>query len=352
MPDRDRPDHPPAVPNPRDTDGLVIGDPTPGIRLVRLPLPFALDHINVWLLTDRDVGGRDGWTLVDTGIASNRTRSLWDQVIRHHMDGLPALRLLVTHFHPDHVGLADWLCQRFNMSLAMSHTEWLLAQLQTRPPTDTDREIAHGFYKRAGLSPQQVTDLTGRVGAYRQGVPGLPAIFQRLRDGQCLMIGGRRWHVICCGGHSPEHVSLFNSDDHILIAGDMVLPRISPNISVWPAEPTADPLKDYLAGLARLRQLPADTLVLPSHGLPFARLHDRIDELVVHHQERLAEIQKACAGVGCTVADVTQLLFRRPLDTHQLSFAVGEALAHLNHLVDLGMVRQEERDGAPARFLA
>lgn len=350
MPPREQSGLASAAPTLVTDDDIVLGHPAPGIRLVRLPLPFALDHINVWLLADKDSETRDGWTLVDTGIASNLTRALWEQVIVRHMDGLPALRLLVTHFHPDHVGLADWLCQRFDIPLAMSRSEWLLAQLNSRPPAAMDQQIANHFYTRAGLSPEQVANLTARVGAYRQGVPAVPAIFQRLRDGQMLDIGGRGWQVICSGGHSPEHVCLFDSNAHILIAGDMVLPRISPNISVWPAEPAADPLSEYLAGLARLRQLPADTLVLPSHGQPFTGLRERIDELVNHHQERLAEIRTACSGPGCSVADITQLLFRRPLDTHQLSFAVGEALAHLNHLVGQGLLHRKEQAGTPDLF--
>ncbi len=318
--------------------------------MIRLPLPFALNHINVWMLSDQDMNRQQGWTLVDGGIASDLTISLWEEVISGHMEGLPALRLLVTHYHPDHIGMANWLCHQFDMPLLMTRTEWLLSRLQSLPPTDNDLRIAKHFYTAAGLTPEQIAALCGRVGAYRQGVPAVPATYQRLRHGQTLNIGGAPWQVLTSGGHSPEHACLFNTTDHILLAGDMVLPRINPNISVWPAEPEADPLSEYIDGLAELRKLPADTLVLPSHGTAFIGLAQRIDELIDHHQERLTQIREHCRFSACTVADITNLLFNRPLDTHQLSFAVGEALAHINYLVGQGLLERHKQVGSPDIF--
>lgn len=308
----------------------------PGVHWVRHPLPFALDHVNVWLLEDGAT-----WTLVDTGVHSSRSQSAWEAVFAGPMQGRSASRVLATHFHPDHIGLAAWLCQRFSSDLWTSRSEWLLARLLHQDQTSALRDEIRTFYSAAGLDDEQTQALTERGNAYARGVPALPARYHRLRQGDGVRIGDRLWRVVTGGGHSPEHVCLACEDAGLLIAGDMILPGISPNVSVWANEPDADPLSEFFDGLSRLRGLPDDLLVLPSHGVPFYGLHGRIDELLHHHEIRLSEVMDACAAAPQSVGDITRLLFRRPLDTHQLSFAVGEALAHLNHLVARGQVRRE-----------
>lgn len=325
----------------------------PGIWGLRLPLPFQLNHINVWLLDDRMPDGRPAWTLIDTGVASNLTRGLWERVAAEFLGDRPVRRVIVTHFHPDHIGLADWLCRRFDAPLHMTRTEWLLARMLSVDGSEEIAEAGRRFYTAMGLDAPMLAALTARGNAYARGVPVVPATFERLVDGGALRIGERDWTIITSGGHSPEHACLYSGTDEadggpVLIAGDMVLPRISPNVSVWPAEPFSDPLAEFLGGLGRLRELPAQTLVLPSHGQLFSDLHGRIDELRHHHEERLAEAEADCADGGRTVADITRAMFKRPLDTHQMAFAAGEALAHLNRLVHQGRLQRGLRpeDGA------
>lgn len=331
----------PAVPAP--TDSIQVA---PDVYWVRQPLPFALDHINLWLLR-----GEAGWTVVDAGIHGSRGRAQWEHLFEHALDGLPVDQVVVTHFHPDHVGLADWIVQRFGARLCMTQGEWLLARLLHQDQTPELAEAYRAFYRAAGLTDGALTDMLDRGNAYPRGVPSVTAAYHRLRHGEVLRIGGRDWRIIVGGGHSPEHASLYCPDLGLLISGDQVLPRISPNVSVWPSEPEADPLTDFLAGLDRLRGLPEETLVLPSHGAPFRGLEGRLDDLAAHHRERLAETLDHCA-VPRSGADLMALLFPRQLDTHQTSFAIGEALAHAHHLVRQGALAVEVGTDGVRRFRA
>lgn len=324
----------------------------PGLLRVRLPLPFALNHINVWLLRDTGPDGQPGWAVIDTGVASKTTRALWQDILDGPLGGEPVTKVIVTHFHPDHVGLAQWFCDRYQAPLWMTQVEWLLARLLSLDVSAESAQAGRDFYATMGLEPAMLVGLAERGHAYAHAVPGVPASYNRLRSGARLRVGDRDWTIMTAGGHSPDHACLFSETDRILIAGDMVLPRISPNVSVFPAEPLADPLSDFLAGLARLRALPADTLVLPSHGEPFHGLHERIDELTRHHQDRLREAVEACAEQPRTIGDITRMMFRRPLDVHQMVFAAGEALAHLNHLVETGRLSRQQRDDGILLFSA
>jgi glyoxylase-like metal-dependent hydrolase (beta-lactamase superfamily II) len=302
----------------------------PGILWVRMPLPFALDHINIWLLEDDA-----GWTIVDTGIGSNRTKDYWERIFVSALGGKPVIRVIGTHFHPDHVGLASWLVERWDAEFCSSLTEWLYGRSLSQEDPESMVRTGLAFYRRAGLDEVSLSVMAERGNAYAQGMTALPPVLRRLRAGDNLTIGGTQWRVIIGGGHTPEHVCLHSAAAGILIAGDQVLPRISPNISVWPSEPDADPLQDFLESLDRLRALPDDTLVLPSHDTPFLGLHARLDGLAAHHRDRLRETLDACETPR-SVAQVTRIMFRRPLDPHQLVFAVGDALAHLNHLLYRG----------------
>jgi len=318
----------------------------PGLWWVRMPLPFALDHVNLWLIDD----GADGWTVIDCGIASDRSRAIWEQVFATTLKGRPVTRVLATHFHPDHVGLADWIAARDGARLWMSRTEWLMARMlsqNTRPELD---EAWLGFYRSAGVPADWLQGLAVRGNAYPRGVPSVPASFMRLSDGDRIRLGEREWRVIIGQGHSPEHVCLWSEDTGILIAGDQILPRISPNVSIWPSEPAADPLADFLRSLERLRELPDGTLILPSHGLPFRGLHARAGQLAAHHEERLSDVLRACAEAPRSAADVTRFLFPRALDAHQLSFALGEAVAHLTYLTARGRLLRDTDSQAVWKF--
>jgi glyoxylase-like metal-dependent hydrolase (beta-lactamase superfamily II) len=320
----------------------------PGLKWVRLPLPFALDHVNVWLMRDT-FQGREGWSIIDCGISRDEVRAIWEQVFENALEGAPILRVIVTHMHPDHIGLADWLCTRWNAPLFMTMTDYFVANLWSTPEgrfSGPTGESAVEHFQRHGLSdPQALEKIRLRAGYYPDLVPSVPKQFHRVMDGDFLKIGGRDWRVIIGYGHAPEHISLYNADLNVFIAGDMILPRISTNVSVFNYEPDSDPLRLYLESLPKYRELPADALVLPSHGRPFTGLHERIAQQQTHHAERLQEVLEACKTPKST-ADIVPIMFRRTLDLHQLTFAIGEALAHLNALYFQGkLTRATHADG-------
>ena len=308
----------------------------PGVKWIRMALPFALDHINLWLLRDTQDGPDgpvQGWTVVDTCICRDEAKAQWEQVFANELDGLPVLRVIVTHMHPDHIGLAQWLCERWDCRLWVSATDYNSARIGSQSTTGFGGEGAARFFAAHGLTdPEALEKIRARASYYPSLVPGVPGRFRRLLDGQTVTIGGRGWRCIAGYGHAPEHIALSCDELRVLISGDMVLPRISTNVSVYDMEPESDPLALFLDSLQRYRPLPADTLVLPSHGKPFTGLHERIDQLEAHHADRLAEVQEACAQKPCSAFDILPVLFPRALDLHQTTFAMGEAVAHLHRL--------------------
>jgi glyoxylase-like metal-dependent hydrolase (beta-lactamase superfamily II) len=323
----------------------------PGVRWLRMDLPFALNHINLWLLRDRDEAGREGWAIVDCGITNDATRAAWEQVFENELQGLPVLRVIVTHMHPDHIGLAHWLTERWGVRLWISATDWNAARMASQSTTGFGGASAAAFMASQGLAdPAAVEKIKARSNYYASMVPQVPARFRRLMEGDTLRIGEHDWTCLAGHGHAPEHISLYSRPLATMISGDMVLPRISTNVSVIDIEPEANPLPLYLASLERLRALPADTLVLPSHGKPFRGLHARIDQLKAHHDERLADVMAACAREPQTAASLLPVLFRRPLDLHQTTFAMGESIAHLHALWLDGRLRREAGADGVYRF--
>jgi glyoxylase-like metal-dependent hydrolase (beta-lactamase superfamily II) len=312
----------------------------PGIRWLRMPLPFALDHINLWLLEDGDA-----WTQVDCGLGDDATRDWWERHFATTFGGARLERVVATHCHPDHIGNAAWLTARFDCPLVMPQAEYLTAHALANEHSGYGVEPTCALFRRHGLEPEHLAALRARGNQYRRGVPELPSHYQRLIAGDELTIGARRWRVIPGYGHSPEHAALYCSALGVLISGDMLLPKISTNVSVWPPEPESDPLARFLDSLDHFLRLPPDTLVLPSHGLPFSGIPIRIEQLRAHHAARLSELE-AAAGTPVTAASVLPVLFRRALDPQQRFFAMGEAIAHLNHLWHTGRLRRQETDGS------
>ena len=330
----------------------ALRDVAPGIKWLRMGLPFALNHINLWLLEDeRETaeGTQRGWTVVDCGVANDATRTSWEQIFATQLNGLPILRVIATHCHPDHVGLADWICQRWNVPLWMTTGEYGFARMMSAGLPGADGTSNFPFFKQHGLvDPAMVAELEGRRSYYPTMVPSMPTSYVRMHDEQVFRIGQHDWRVITGFGHSPEHAALYCEGLNVLISGDMVLPRISTNVSVFAIEPESNPVQQFLDSLTKFKDLPADTLTLPSHGKPFRGLHTRITQLRDHHAARLEEVLEACATPQ-SAADIVPIMFKRQLDAHQLTFAMGEALAHLNKLWLDGLLGRH-KEGKFIRF--
>jgi glyoxylase-like metal-dependent hydrolase (beta-lactamase superfamily II) len=322
----------------------------PAVKWVRMALPFVLDHINLWLLRD-EIDGRAGWTLVDCCITRDDTKAQWERIFANQLDGLPILRVIVTHMHPDHIGLAHWLCKRWNAPLWISATDFNAAHTASHSTSGFGGEGAANFFASHGLiDSEAITKIRGRATYYPSMVPDIPPSFRRLQDGDLLRIGGRDWRCISGYGHAPEHIALYCESLETLISGDMVLPRISTNVSVYYIEPESDPLRLYLESIDKFTHLPAGTLTLPSHGKPFRGLHERIRQLHEHHRERLDEVEQACAAAPHSAAEMLPVLFKRQLDLHQTTFAMGESVAHLHALWFAGKLRRERGADGIYRF--
>jgi glyoxylase-like metal-dependent hydrolase (beta-lactamase superfamily II) len=320
------PESPLEYPRPAPPAGGETFEIAPGVHWLRMPLPFALDHINLWALEDERA-----WTLVDCGIGDEGTRALWDRIFAGRFATHPVQRIIVTHHHPDHAGLALWLTERTGAEFWMPQAEYFAAHAHREGAAGFGFDNVIAMFTRNGLAGENLALLQQRQSNYRSRVPGFPSSYRRLMEGQTLRIGGRAWRVVMGYGHAPEHAALYCEELGVLISGDMVLPKISTNVSVWSNEPEGNPLALFLDSISRYAELPATTLTLPSHGLPFRGLRERVVQLKEHHRLRLAELQEAC-DTPKAAQDVLDTLFRRKLDTHQLFFAMGEAMAHLHFL--------------------
>lgn len=331
----------------------TVHEIAPGLLWLRMGLPFALNHINLWLLEDEYDSGTGpvrGWTAIDCGIADDATRAAWKTIFATQLRGLPIVRVIATHCHPDHVGLADWLCTRWNAPLWMTTGEYAFARMMSASLPGVDGTAMLPHFQRHGLTdPAMLEQLQGRKSYYTSLVSSVPAQYKRLQDTEVVGIGNDRWRVITGFGHSPEHAALYCDKLKMMISGDMVLPRISTNVSVFAIEPESNPVQLYLDSLAKFNDLPHDTLVLPSHGKPFRGLHTRIAQLNDHHAARLEEVVKACTTLQ-SAADIVPIMFPRALDAHQLTFALGEALSHLHKLWTDGTLRRESGADGIIRF--
>lgn len=307
----------------------------PGVWWLRLTLPFALDHVNVYILDDGDA-----WTVVDTGLADEATRTAWMDALSQLPDSKPVARVVATHHHVDHVGLARWFVEEFGAELLMTQREWLWGRLLAVDNFPDRPEAFARFFRHAGFSDEESAELVRQGDAYSRFVQPPPATYRRICDGDVLEVGGRRWQLLCCPGHSSEHLCLYDPQGRILLAGDHVLPTISPNIGIWPSDPDADPLSEYLTSLQRVADVVhPETLVLPGHGAPFHGVKVRIDWLLDHHADRLLLVLDACR-TPVTLRDVVPALFERALSDHQMVFAAGETAAHVNHLLRRGELKR------------
>ncbi len=316
----------------------------PGVLWLRFELPFLLNHVNAYLIEDDG-----GWAAFDTGLGNDPSRAAWEAVLAGPLRGQRLTRVICSHFHPDHVGLAGWLTERFDAPLWMPRTELLMTRLMEGGARPSRAE----FYAEHGLTQDAGSRVAGEGHGYLKLITGLPAQFQRLQAGQAIRIGGRSFEVFTGGGHAPEQGMLYCVEDGLFLAADQVLTRISPNVSVNPMEPDADPLREYLESLAELgRAVPDDALVLPGHHLPFTGLAARAAELAQHHAARCALIADAARAAPRTAAELVPVLFKRQMDSHQTGFAFGETLAHVNLMRGRGELTQERGEDGVLRVRA
>lgn len=326
----------------------AIGEPVeilPDFYWLRMRVPFALDHVNLWLIRD----GRSSFSVIDTGYHDPDTIGIWAKLLSGSFSGAMLDRILLTHFHPDHSGMAGWLVERTGAALLMNRTEWLTGGLLALEPAETAWTAQRDFYARAGFPVQEREHQLRAFNSLLRGIQPMPQPFRSVREGDRFLFGGAEWISIVTPGHAPGHVCLYSPKHRVLIAGDQVLPRVTPNISVDSWEPEADPLGEFLGSLRRVAGLPDDVLVLPSHGLPFIGLKSRVRELRSHHEERLTALVHGLAE-DSTAFEAMPILFSGPLVGYNQLLALGETIAHLNHLVVSGKLKSARGCDGVLRF--
>jgi glyoxylase-like metal-dependent hydrolase (beta-lactamase superfamily II) len=308
-----------------------------GIWWLRMPLPFDLDHINLYLLDD----GKNGYALIDTGIGTKRVEELWELLLAT-LDK-PISKVIVTHMHPDHIGMAGYLVDKFKAPLYMSHGEYFVGRSLRGGSQGASDWQDDDYLVSCGMSEEYVAKAKqNRKEGKGMGllIRPIPLQYERLHEGESMTIADEQWQIIIGRGHSPEHVCLYSESREILISGDHVLPGISPNIGVYSTEPNANSLQQYLSTLPQFLNLPENTLVLPSHKQPFYGLHQRVEELITHHHQHLDNLREFCEQ-GKTIKDCLPVLFKRKLNPQNMMFAVAEAFSHLNYLYFAGEFTRE-----------
>ncbi|MEH6593428.1 MAG: MBL fold metallo-hydrolase [Halioglobus sp.] len=309
----------------------------PGLLWLRMPLPMALDHINLYLIEDSD-----GWWVVDTGMSLGPTQALWETIFTTALAGKPVKAVVCTHMHPDHIGMAGWLCDKWRVPLYMSRGEYFSGLSFSAMDKSDFSWTSAQYLQRSGFNEDQIEKVKQNFGGFGSIITPMPKAFRRLCEGDTLTINGNRWHIAVGSGHSPEHVCLYSEVHNVLLSGDQVIPRITSNVSVTGSEPEANPLKEWLESHEHfLETLPADALVLPAHNTPFYGLHERLRALIEHHKEHLLAIELACVHKNPTAYELLPVLFKRKLDPNHIGLALGECVAHLNYLHQRGQLSRE-----------
>lgn len=335
--------HPATAPQPGRLAPVVRG-----VHWLRMPVAFAPGHVNVWAIEDHDEHG-PCWTLVDAGFPDDATRANWLQALSGDLAGRRVRRILITHCHPDHFGLGDWLAEQTGARIWMSLGEYLTAQAWFGDTPASGIDLMADFFRQHGLPPAQTEAMQLEGRRYRRTVGSVPVAMRRILPGEVITIGDDAWEALVGHGHSPEHLSFYRAHDPVLIAGDMLLPTISPNTPTLPFEPETDAVGQYLDSIERFRSLAAATVVLPAHGDPYRGVVARVDALRLHHDKRLAQIAALCDEPRHAF-ELLPRLFKRELDSFQTRFAMGEVIAHLNHLWQAGQLRRLPGQDGVIRF--
>ncbi len=311
-----------------------------GVFWIRLPMMGRLNHINVWLLRDYD-----GWTIVDTGIFNSNVQGHWQTIFDKHLEGNPVTRVIATHLHTDHTGNAGWIVDKWDCDLWMSRSDFYMCKVMAADGPSDVPEDAIRFYRRAGFTDERLDRYRQRFGQFGANISPLPAGYRRIKDSQYIDIGGREWRAMIGHGHAPEHVCLYCPELKLIIAGDQILPTITPNVSVQPSEPLANPLKDWISSCGRFREmLPPNLLVLPAHENLYEGVHERLTALIDWHEVGLEKLYDLCATPKRAV-DVFPALFKSEITDMSYFPATGEAIAHLHCAQERRMLTVTEEDG-------
>ncbi len=337
----------------RDIELLTDTPPRPGelievapnLHWARLPLPMRLNHVNLWFMREGD-----GWLVVDAGLDAPMCRDAWEALLAGPLAGLKLNRIVLTHGHPDHVGLAGWLVDRFDCDFQATRTEWLFANWRRETHGRSFGRQMRAFLMSHGCAADIIERFATQEASIGRGEQPVPEQFLRLRHEERHRFGERSFGVIVASGHADEHASFYAEEGRILIAGDQILQRITPVVGVFGHEPEGDPLSNYLGSLARFEGLPDDALVLPSHGLPFHGLRARLGQLRHHHQERLAELLGHMREPR-SAFELAALIFDRAIQEGQGRFALAETLAHLHYAETLKLARRAADSGGLVRFV-
>lgn len=311
----------------------------PGIHWLRMPLPMSLNHINLYLV---DAG--EGWYIVDTGIGGAETQGHWQAIFDQCLEGKPVVGIVVTHMHPDHLGQAGWLEQRWQVPLYMTQGEYFTGRTFCAGPGEHMPLLARRFYERAGYSEEAITKIRQRAGGFSSVVEPMPGAYIRMMDGDIMHWGERRLRVVTGRGHSPEHACLLDEENGVLFSGDQIIATITSNVSVMAVEPEANPLQLWLDSHRKMMSLPEDVLVLPAHGLPFRGVRTRLQQLIDHHEDHIAALEEACLQPRSAM-ELLPVLFKRSLDDFETNLALGECIAHLHLMLARGLLQREVVDG-------
>lgn len=325
---------------PRPGSVTAIAD---GVYWIRMPMGGRLNHINVWLLRDGE-----GWTVVDTGLFNDTVQGHWRTIFERYLDGKPITRVIATHLHTDHTGLAGWIVRQWDCELWMSRADFYMCKTMAADGPSDVPEDAIRFYRRAGFTEDRLDRYRQRFGQFGASISALPAGYRRIRDGQYLDINGREWRAIIGHGHAPEHVCLYCPELKLIIGGDQLLPKITPNVSVQPSEPHANPLREWISSCDRFReQLPPNLLVLPAHESLYEGLHERLTALIDWHEVALEKLYDLCSEPRRAV-DVFPALFKSEINDYSYFPATGESLAHLHCALERRMLSVEEDENGVA----
>lgn len=311
-----------------------------GVFWLRFSLPMSgLNHINLWALKDGDE-----WVVVDTGIANRESKDIWKDHFENLMGGRPVSRVIVTHLHPDHCGLAGWISRKFGAPLLMTRGEYFLCRLMAADTGKVAPQEGIHFYQKAGYNDEQIELYKARFGGFGKAIAPMPNSYDRIQDGEKLIINGKEWFVVVGSGHSPEHACLWCPELSICLSGDQILPNISSNVSVWPTQPEGNPLQNWIDSCGKLIDtLPGDTLICPAHGIPFHGAHRRLQKLIDHHEKALDRLHDHCRTPKLST-EVYPVLFRRTINDGNRIMAVGESIAHLNCLLKRGHMSRRLND--------